>query len=115
MPVFNTDIQYKKIFPRSPITVAAYSKAWNVFARSNAEIVISIPTQGINVCLSLFYVFVGSDFATGWSPCQGVLPTALGLRNWSETKRFTDALSSKKGATGKERERKNSEVVCNIQ
>jgi hypothetical protein len=56
-------------------------------------------------CLRLFCVFVGDGLATGWSPVQGVLPTVLGLRNWSETRRFTDALSSKVGATGK-RERK---------
>jgi hypothetical protein len=37
---------------------------------------------------------------------QGVLPTVLWLRNWSETKRFMDALCTKVGATGeRERER----------
>jgi hypothetical protein len=43
---------------------------------------------------------VGSGLAMGWSLVQGVLPTVLGWRNWSETKRFTDALCSKVGATG---------------
>jgi hypothetical protein len=34
-------------------------KAWNVFARSNAEIMGSIPTQGIDVCIVRVYsVFV---------------------------------------------------------
>jgi hypothetical protein len=89
-----------------PVTVPARSKAWTVFSRSNAGIVSSNPTQGMDVCLCLFCVSIGSGFATGWSPIQGVLPTVLGLRNWSETKRFTDALCSKVGATGKrERER----------
>jgi hypothetical protein len=37
-----------------PITVAAWSKAWTVFARSNAGIVGSNPTQGIDVCVRLF-------------------------------------------------------------
>jgi hypothetical protein len=46
-------------------------------------------------------VCISSGLATGWYPIQGVIPTALGLRNWSETKRFTDALCSKLGATGK--------------
>jgi hypothetical protein len=32
------------------ITVAAQSKAWNVFARSNTEIVGLNPTQGMDVC-----------------------------------------------------------------
>jgi hypothetical protein len=44
------------------ITVAARSKAWTVFARSNTVIVGSNPTEGIDV-----YV------RRGWSPFQGVL------------------------------------------
>jgi hypothetical protein len=45
---------------------------------------------------------VGSGLATGWSPVQGILPTVLGLRNWNETKRFTDAPC---GSNRKERDR----------
>jgi hypothetical protein len=63
----------------APIIVAARSKAWTVFAPSNAKIVGSIPTPGIYVCLRLIRIcvvlFVGSGLATGWSPVQGVLPT----------------------------------------
>jgi hypothetical protein len=56
----------------------------------------------MDVCLRLFCVcVVGSGLATGWSPVQGVRTTVLGLRNWSETKHFTDAPCSKVGATGK--------------
>jgi hypothetical protein len=55
------------------------SRAWTVFARSNTGIVGSDPTQGMDVCVRLFYVCVflcvGSCLATGWSPVQGVLPT----------------------------------------
>jgi hypothetical protein len=90
------------ITPYSPfksITVAAWSKAWHVFARSKAGIVCSNPTQGMDVCLRLFcvcaVVCVGSGLASGWSPVQGVLPTVLRLRNLSETKCLTDALRSK--------------------
>jgi hypothetical protein len=36
---------------RWPITVAARSKSWNVFARSNAGIVGWNPTQGMDVCV----------------------------------------------------------------
>jgi hypothetical protein len=43
---------------RVPITVAARSKAWTVFARSNAGIVVSNPTRGMDVCLCLFCVCV---------------------------------------------------------
>jgi hypothetical protein len=67
------------LFGREPITVAAQPReAWNVFARSNAGIVCSNPTQGIDVCLLLFCVCmscVGSGLASGSSPVQGVLPT----------------------------------------
>jgi hypothetical protein len=42
----------------SPITVAARCKAWTVFARSNAGVVGSNPTQGIDVCI----VFISSVF-----------------------------------------------------
>jgi hypothetical protein len=52
-----------------PITVAVRSKARTVFARSNTGIVVSIPAQGIDVCVCLFCVcvvlFVGSGLATG--------------------------------------------------
>jgi hypothetical protein len=63
----------------SPITVAAWSKAWTVFAGSNAGIVGSNPTQDMDVYVRLFCVCVvlciGSGLATGWFPFQGVLPT----------------------------------------
>jgi hypothetical protein len=66
----------------------------------------SNPTPSTDVCLRLFCVcVVGSGLATGWSPFQGIEPTVLGLRNWSETKRFTDALCSKVGTTGKRENR----------
>jgi hypothetical protein len=41
-----------------PIIVAARSKAWTVFARSNAGIVGSNPAQGIDVCVCVYSVFV---------------------------------------------------------
>jgi hypothetical protein len=41
---------------KKPITVAAQSKAWTVFALSNAWIVGSNPTVGMDVCVRLFYV-----------------------------------------------------------
>jgi hypothetical protein len=42
-----------KVYPkrRTPITVAAQCKAWTVFARSNAGIVGSNPTQGMDASL----------------------------------------------------------------
>jgi hypothetical protein len=79
--------------------VAAWSEAWTIFVRSNIGVVGSNPTQYMDVYV--YSVCIGSDLATGWSLVQRVLPTLLGLRNWSETKRLTDVLYSKVGATGK--------------
>jgi hypothetical protein len=67
-----------------PITVAPRSKAWTVFARSNAGIVVSNPTQGMDVCVRLFCVCavlcVGTGLATVWSPARGVLPTVYTIK-----------------------------------
>jgi hypothetical protein len=67
-----------------PITVAARSTAWTLFARSNAEIVGSNPTQGMDVCVSLFCVCVvrcvGRGLATGWSPIIGALLTVYRIK-----------------------------------
>jgi hypothetical protein len=41
-----------------PVTVAARSKAWTVFARSNAGIVGSNPTQGMVVFVFVYSAFV---------------------------------------------------------
>jgi hypothetical protein len=98
----------------TPVTVAARSWAWTIFARSSTGIVGSNPTRGMDVCVRLFCVCVGSGLATGWSPFQGVLPTVLGLINWSEAKRFTDVLCSKAGATGKERESRMNINLLNV-
>jgi hypothetical protein len=52
-----------------PITEAARSEACNDFTRSNAGIVGPNPTQGMDVCLRLFYICVvlcvGSGLTTG--------------------------------------------------
>jgi hypothetical protein len=44
-----------------PIIAAARSKAWTVFARSNAGIVGSNPTEGMDVCVRVYSVFVLSS------------------------------------------------------
>jgi hypothetical protein len=48
--------------------MAARSKGTTVFARSDAGIVGSNPTQGMDVCIGLC---VGCDLATGLSLVQG--------------------------------------------
>jgi hypothetical protein len=58
-----------------PITVAALSKAWTVFARWNAGIVGSNPTQGMDVSVCLFCVYVvlcvGSALRRADPPSKG--------------------------------------------
>jgi hypothetical protein len=57
--------------------VAERSEAWTVFARSDAGIVGSIPTEEW-MFVYVYSVFVlGSGLAIGWSLIQGVLPTVL--------------------------------------
>jgi hypothetical protein len=80
------------IWARKPITAAARSKAWTVFALPNTGTVGSNPTQGMDVYVRLFCVslvlYVGSDLATGWSVVQGVLPTVYmikKLKNWTRS------------------------------
>jgi hypothetical protein len=66
------------------LTVAAQSKAWTVFARSNTGVVGSNPTRGMAVCVRLFSVYVvmciGRGLATGLSPVQRVLPTVYRIK-----------------------------------
>jgi hypothetical protein len=66
------------------VTVAEGSKAWTVFARSDAVIVGSNPASGMDVwCLCCVCVFLclctGTGLAMIWSPVQGVLLTVLDL------------------------------------
>jgi hypothetical protein len=84
--------------PVKPITVAERSKAWTVFARSNAGIVGSNLTEGKDVCVRLFCVggvlCVGSGLATGWSLVQGVLPTVSRIKKLKKRPRSNEGLYS---------------------
>jgi hypothetical protein len=70
-----------------PIKVAARSKAGTVFARSNAEIVCSNPTQGMDVCIvcvySVFVLFCVSVEALRWAdpPSKETYRLCIGSRN----------------------------------
>jgi hypothetical protein len=69
-------------------TVARRSKACTVFARFEAGIVGSDLTEGMGVhCLC---VCASRDFATSWSPAQGVLPNVYYLVNRGETESFME-------------------------
>jgi hypothetical protein len=84
-----------------PIIVAARSKAWNVFVCWDR----GFESHSRHGCLSAFILCCArSGLATDWFPVQGALPIVLILRNWSETKRFTDALCSKWEQQEKERD-----------
>jgi hypothetical protein len=81
-----------------PVTVAALSKARTAFARSNAGVVRSNHTQSMDVCVHLFCVCVvlcvGRGIAAGWSPVQGVLPTAYRIKKLEKRPRSTRALKT---------------------
>jgi hypothetical protein len=74
-----------------PITVAAWSKAWNVFAHSSAAIMRSNPTQDVDVCVLFLCVCVVlcvcSCLVTGWSPVLGVLPTVYKIKELKKRSR----------------------------
>jgi hypothetical protein len=67
-----------------PITVATWSEAWTVLAHSNAGIVGSNPTQGMDVCVRLFWVsvvlHVGSGLVARRFPVQEVLPSVYRIK-----------------------------------
>jgi hypothetical protein len=87
----NTDTFLWILIDQLPITVAARSEAWTVFARSNTGVVGSSLTWGMDACVRLFCVCVilgvGSGLTTSWSPVQEVLPTVYRLRNWKKEPR----------------------------
>jgi hypothetical protein len=60
--------------PCPPVTVAERFEAWTVFARSDAVIVDSDPTQVMDVwCVYVFILCLGRGLSTGWSVVQGVV------------------------------------------
>jgi hypothetical protein len=68
-----------------PITVAALSKAWTVFARSNTEIVCSNSTQGMDVCVRLLSVCVVLCIGRGLATRHEQSSPARTLKSWFRT------------------------------
>jgi hypothetical protein len=54
--------------------MAVRSAAWTVFTRLNSGFVGSDTTQGMDVCVYIYSVFV-LVYVKGWSLVQGVLPS----------------------------------------
>jgi hypothetical protein len=62
------------------------------------------PTWGTCLCFSMFvFSCVGNGLEMDWSPVQGVLLTAYKSKKLRETKRFTDALCSRRSKSKSER------------
>jgi hypothetical protein len=78
--------------------VNAGSNIWTVFARSNAGIVGSNFTQGLDNRVHLFCVcavqFVDIGFTTGWSPVKGVLPTVYKLNSVASVRKNTTSTAA---------------------
>jgi hypothetical protein len=74
-----------------PITVAAQSKVWTVFVRLDAGIVGSNQTQGMDICVRLFCVFlcVGSD---GLIPHPRSFPDCVQIKKLKKRPRFNEGL-----------------------
>jgi hypothetical protein len=71
-----------------PITAAARSKAWTVFARSNAEILGSNPTQGMDICVRLFCVKEAA-LRRADPPSKESYRPCIRLRNWKSGQGIT--------------------------
>jgi hypothetical protein len=97
--------------PEMPVTVAERSKSWTFFARSEAGIMDSNPTQGMDFwCVCAFFCIyvvlcLGKGLATSWSLVQGVLPSV----NDQETDK--SAPCSKVRARGTKMDRKGSSTT----
>jgi hypothetical protein len=57
---------------RTPITVAAQSKAWTVFARTNTGTVGSNPIRNVDLCMCVYCVFVFTCLGSGF--CEWLIP-----------------------------------------
>jgi hypothetical protein len=81
----------------TPITVTARSKARTVFARSNTGFVCSSPTTGMDVWVcSVFVLSCISRALRRADPLsKEYCRLSIRLRNWIETKSFTDTVCSK--------------------
>jgi hypothetical protein len=66
---------------QAPITVAARSKAWTVFACSNIGVMGSNPTRGMDVCVPLLCVWVAVSRRAN-PPSKESYRLCIWLRKW---------------------------------
>jgi hypothetical protein len=62
---------FNRLQEKVPITVAARSNAWNAFVHLNTGIVGSNPTQGMDVCFSLFCLCQAAALQRAAPPSKG--------------------------------------------
>jgi hypothetical protein len=101
---------------KRPVTVAARSKAWNVFARLNTGIVGSNPARGMAVCVYSVFVLscVGSGLATGWSLVQVVLPIVYKCKITEPHKEEAKARYGLQRHIRRRRRRRRDLNICNF-
>jgi hypothetical protein len=88
------------------IRLAARSKAWTVFARSNASIVGSNPTKGMDVCLRLLCLY--RQRPCDWLSPRPRSPTGcLRITELKWKKAFQGCPILQSGSNREERERDN--------
>jgi hypothetical protein len=84
--------------------------AWIICALSNAGIVGSNPTQGMNVCVRLFCICVvpcvGSGLAKGLIPRSRSPTNCINLRNWSD--RSVSRMPYARSGSNRNKDRYNS-------
>jgi hypothetical protein len=87
---FSKHFDYPLLVIIPPITVAVWSKAWNVFGRSNTGYVGSNLTWSMDVCVPLFCVCAllcaGSDLRRADPPSKESYRLCIKIKNWKATK-----------------------------
>jgi hypothetical protein len=84
-----------------PITVGARSKARTVFARSNAGIVVSNPTQGMDVSVRLFCVLVAA-LQRADPPSKESYRLCIDQKNWKSGQGPTNGYRAKDRQTDRQ-------------
>jgi hypothetical protein len=86
---------------RLPQVADHWSKAWTVLSRSNAGVVGSKPTRGIDICACVYPICislrVGSGLTMSWSSVQEVLQTVYRIKKLGKRPEIHGLNGSKRG------------------